>query len=101
MSRKGNIFVSILLFYFKDISLQGGQELFRNNSTLNKLTTKVCDGGIGTLLCENILFLAFGFSPTEADATLIPRITEQQQVGISSKQLFHYLQEVHSGIVNY
>lgn len=60
------------------------------------MTDRLCAAHPGTTICTDIYATAFGYSPHETDQSLVPEFTVQYPVGISTKDLLHYLQLVNS-----
>ncbi|KAF5306001.1 hypothetical protein FQR65_LT07494 [Abscondita terminalis] len=55
------------------------------------------DQSVTQFLCINLIFLLFGFNPRQMNSTLLPVIFGHTPAGVSTKQIYHYVQEIHSG----
>lgn len=56
------------------------------------------DNDLTQALCTNALFAICGFSESEMNATLLPVLMGHSPAGSSSRQIFHYGQEINSGL---
>lgn len=74
----------------------GLHELLPNSDSIVKFSAKFCGDGITQILCKNVIFATFGFSPKQMNASLIPIIMGHTPAGSSTKQFLHYMQEIKS-----
>lgn len=55
------------------------------------------DGSPTQILCTNAMFVLCGYTPKEMNASILPVIMGHSPAGCSTKQVIHYIQEIHSG----
>ncbi|KAG5897123.1 hypothetical protein JTB14_025077 [Gonioctena quinquepunctata] len=77
--------------------LFGVNELLPADRFLANSIQELCSGDVGTILCENILFVLFGISPFQMNITELPLILKTVPAGCSTKEAIHFAQLVNSG----
>lgn len=89
----------ILVFFQALANLIGQGEFLPNSAFFHYfLSDAMCQpDSVAQLLCLNTLFLTFGYSRNQMNTTLLPMIFKYVPAGASTKQIFHYSQEVKSG----
>lgn len=74
-----------------------GIELLPDNGILHAFFAPFCAQPIASLICKNLIFLFFGFSPNQLNTTIVPSFFVHYPAGSSSMQLNHFFQEYTSG----
>ncbi|KAF5306002.1 hypothetical protein FQR65_LT07495 [Abscondita terminalis] len=54
------------------------------------------DQSVTQFICVNLIFVLFGFNPKQMNATLLPVIMGHTPAGASTRQIYHYTQELNS-----
>ncbi|KAG5865624.1 hypothetical protein JTB14_010374 [Gonioctena quinquepunctata] len=93
--------LKIMAFWQKPLSLLldliGVDEFLPQSGFLDMMSDKICDEGVGKVLCTNALFAICGFSPLQVNNSLIPLVMAYYPDGVSTKQILHYGQLINSG----
>nr|XP_023025886.1 lipase 3-like [Leptinotarsa decemlineata] len=79
------------------MDLIGKDEFLPKSGFMSMLSSAICSGEIGALLCSNALFAVCGFSPKQMNVSLIPELVQHYPAGVATKQVLHYAQEINSG----
>ncbi|CAD5223259.1 unnamed protein product [Bursaphelenchus okinawaensis] len=77
----------------------GNGEFLPNNFLTRTLSKLVCGPKIGTILCDNMLFLITGPDSHQLNVTRTPIYTSQVPAGTSIQNVIHWAQMVRSGVL--